>query len=73
MNNKSPIIIQSDVSRNNRKITIIVDEGNVEHIIKEGCSEINVEINNYDIEKNVDNDKLYTDKYERKYFKTTFN
>jgi hypothetical protein len=70
--NKTPVIIQSEVS-NRRKITIIVKNGNVENIVKERCSDINVELNNYDIDKEPEYDNIFTDLRGKQFLKTTFN
>jgi hypothetical protein len=70
--NKTPVIIQSEVS-NRRKITIIVKNGNVENIVKERCSDINVELNNYDIDKGPEYDNIFTDLRGKQFLKTTFN
>lgn len=70
--NKIPVIIQSEIS-NRRKITIIVNNGDVENIVKERCSEIDVEINNYDIDKEQEYDNIFTDLRGKPFLKTTFN
>ena len=67
---KKPVIIQSDISPR-RKITIIVENGAVENIIKERCSEIDVEVNDYDLEDTDHN--LYRDETGKPYKKIKFN
>lgn len=68
--NKRPIIIQSEIT-NKKKITIFVEGGVVEDIVKEKCSEIDVEVHDYDVEDSEEED-LFTDKYGRKFNKINF-
>ena len=67
---KRPIIIQSEIT-NRKKITIVVEGGMVEDIVKERCSEIDVEVHDYDVEESEEED-LFTDKYGRKFNKSNF-
>mgnify|MGYP003335742696 CR=1 FL=1 len=69
--NKKPVIIQSDISPR-RKITIIVENGNVENIVKERCSEIDVEVNDYDVE-DLKAPNVYKDEKGKEYLKIKFN
>lgn len=67
---RRPVIIQSDIT-NKKKITIIVEGGMVEDIVKEKCSEIDVEVHDYDVEE-YEEDNLFIDKYGRKFNKFNF-
>jgi hypothetical protein len=67
---RRPVIIQSDIT-NKKKITIIVEGGMVEDIVKEKCSEIDVEVHDYDVEE-CEEDNLFIDKYGRKFNKFSF-
>lgn len=50
-NKTKPIVIQSEVTRQSTpKITIIVSGGCVQDILKERCTNTEVEIHDYDIE-----------------------
>jgi hypothetical protein len=67
---KRPVIIQSDITRD-KKITIIVEGGVVEDIVKEKCSEIDVEVHDYDVDQQED-ENLFIDKYGRKFNRIVF-
>jgi hypothetical protein len=66
-----PIIIQSQVTNNSKRITIIVSGGKIDDIVKEKCSEIDVFIHDYDTE-GTEEDKLQIDQYGKKYKQITF-
>jgi hypothetical protein len=68
---KKPIMIQTEITpKKNPTITIHVEGGCVQDIVKEKCNEVDVVVHDYDIQDEEEN--LLIDQYGKKYKVITF-
>lgn len=68
---KKPLQYFIDSVGGRKKITIIVKGGIVEDVVNTACAEIAVEVHDYDIKKDIENESnFYVDKYGEEFHKT---